>query len=91
MLGGAKIKMSIPANSFFRGPFNNDVRISKIEFTLDLNKGFLSWLDIWKKIDDFIMEQMIDYVEILNLNIFEQDNLFYDRKQIFIEPYLHSL
>lgn len=41
-LGGAKLKILIPGQSYYRGHFNNDLRISSIEFRLDLNTGFLS-------------------------------------------------
>jgi hypothetical protein len=87
-LGGAKIHMSFSNSLFFYGPYNNDPRISRIEFTLSLNNGFLSWLDIWKKIDDFITEHEIDRLWIESLNIYSYHNPFDNNETIIIKPFI---
>ncbi len=87
-LGGAKIIMSFRSGLFFYGPYNNDPRISNIEFTLSLNTGFLSWLEIWKKIDDFITEHEIDRLWIESLDIYSYHNPFDDNETIIIKPFI---
>ncbi len=70
-LGGGRIIMSFNADSTFCRVFYNDPRIKSIEFGLDLEPGFLSWVELWKIIDDLIREHNLDRCEILKFDIFE--------------------
>jgi hypothetical protein len=86
-LGGAKINIGVSGCSFLYRPFLNDLRIKNIEFELTLRSGYLSWLEIWKTIDDFIIEYEINCVTIQMLDIYEKE-LFFGEKQIHIVPFL---
>jgi hypothetical protein len=87
-LGGAKLIMSFQGHLKVDGPFYNDSRISNIEFTLDLKTGFLSWLDLWKVIDDFIVENKIDRSWIGGLNAYKYKGGFYNTP--FVKVYFEG-
>ena len=84
-LGGAKLIMSFAGHLKFDGPFYNDSRISNIEFTLDLKTGFLSWLDLWKVIDDFIIENKIDRCWIVGLKAYKFKGGFFKNVKVYFE------
>jgi hypothetical protein len=75
-LGGSKLIMSFNGHSVYNGHFFNDSRIRNIEFGIDLKPGFLSWVELWRIIDDFVLEYQIDKCEILYFDAFELENFF---------------
>ena len=81
-LGGARLIMSFAGRLKVGGPFYNDSRISNIEFTLELKTGFLSWLDLWKVIDDFIVENKIDRCWIVGLHAYKFKGGFFNTTDV---------
>jgi len=86
-LGGAELNMTFNVDLTFKGHFYYDSRIKSIEFGIELKPGFLSWVELWKIIDDLVKEHDIDRCEILHLDLFETEYAFY-KNRIIVKPIL---
>lgn len=85
-LGGALITIAVSGYTSSHRLFRDDSRIKNIEFEISLKPGFLSWLEIWKTIDDFIIEYETTCECIHLIEIYEYET-FFGGKQICILPF----
>lgn len=85
-LGGALITIAESCYTSAHRIFHDDSRIKNIEFEIRLKTGFLSWLEIWKTIDDFIIEYETTCVCIHLIMVYEYE-MFFGGKQICILPF----
>jgi hypothetical protein len=89
-LGGGALEMSFSGGCIHNGYLYDEPRISRVEYRINLETGFLSWIDLWKIMDDFIVEHNICITTIWNIDIYEQPSVLGFSEKLKVNPFFYN-